>query len=203
MPFHSSPLINAGFEFNISALSLRAGYRLPMGAADGDVDGGLTAGAGFKAGVLSLDYAFVPYGSLSTVHRLQVTLALPGDFFQAKIVGPDSSSVTAQSFYNNAQRLEQVGETLKALIQYQRCEESYPEYLKASPQPFYLTAMKKLVELQAVLDSHGDSGQIQKFTKEHLTMAKEDINGGHFKEAIGQLQQASMIDPSNPLILSA
>jgi len=48
-------------------LALRAGYKTNQ-----DIGSGLTAGLGFKAGKVQLDYAYVPYGDLGSTHRISL-----------------------------------------------------------------------------------------------------------------------------------
>lgn len=57
----------------VKALALRAGYRMPF--ADQAYGGlaGLTAGAGFRLGNLTLDYALQPYGDLATGHLVTLS----------------------------------------------------------------------------------------------------------------------------------
>jgi len=49
-------------------MALRVGYR----TGPADEGSGLTAGAGFRAGKILLDYAFVPYGDLGNTHRISL-----------------------------------------------------------------------------------------------------------------------------------
>ncbi len=201
LPFSATPLLKAGLEYSAGSLALRAGWRQPLGGAESVAQAGPTAGAGFRAGLLRLDYSFAPSGELSTAHRLQATLDLPANFFRARLVsGPEVSSATAQAMYEEASGMERQGEVLKALIQYQRAVEAYPPALKASPQPFYTASLKKVEELQARLSKGGDQGQIQKLSKESLVSADKELKAGRYKEAITLLKQAALIDPGNPAI---
>ncbi|GAG58644.1 unnamed protein product, partial [marine sediment metagenome] len=49
-------------------MALRVGYR----TGPADEGSGLTVGAGFRAGRILLDYAFVPYGDLGNTHRISL-----------------------------------------------------------------------------------------------------------------------------------
>jgi hypothetical protein len=65
-----------GFEYAASdALFLRAGYRYSL--RDNDLGNGalsgLTAGLGIALGAVRFDYAWVPYGDLSSTHRFTIT----------------------------------------------------------------------------------------------------------------------------------
>jgi tetratricopeptide (TPR) repeat protein len=189
----------AGAEGAFGPVRLRAGYRFAMGGEAAQNQSGVSAGAGFKVSYLRLDYSFNPYGELSSSHRLQATLELPRDFFQARVAAPEGTSMSAKAFFARAEELEHQGEPLKALIQYQRGVESYPQELKASPQNFYVAALAKIDELQAKLNK-GDSAEIQKLSKESLAAAQWEIKAGRFKEAITRLEQAQSIDPKNDAI---
>jgi tetratricopeptide (TPR) repeat protein len=197
LPFSGDPQIKAGAELLLGALALRGGYRAALGAKPGDLQSGLTAGAGFKAGAFSIDYAFVPYGDLSTTHRVAATIKLPEDFFRPKLVGAEATSVTAKSFYEKGIDYEKNGELLMALVQYQRAEESYPEALKSggTPQLFYLNAKKKIGELQAEMNKKGGNTQVAKLRQKFIDKAQDHLKAGRYREAIEQLQQAKTVDP--------
>jgi len=69
--------INAGAEGTLaSMLALRVGYRLNM--TDQKLNGltGLTAGLGVSLAHLALDYAYVPFGDLGTLHRISLTFRM-------------------------------------------------------------------------------------------------------------------------------
>jgi len=76
-PNDNHEYVNAGFECAIREMAfIRAGFRgLGMEA----MEGGLTAGGGFKVNFtetykLKIDYAFVDYGRLEATHRFAVSL---------------------------------------------------------------------------------------------------------------------------------
>jgi len=56
----------------IGKVALRAGYR--KGGAD-NAGSGISAGAGFAAGGLSIDYAYVPYGDLGGANRISMNFS--------------------------------------------------------------------------------------------------------------------------------
>jgi hypothetical protein len=201
--FSAGTAYKAGVEYTISAVILRAGYRLYTGA-DATEDSGLSAGAGFHLGILQLDYSFTPYGDLSTVQRVQVTVDIPKGFFEPKIVYEEGTSTTAQIYFKLGQSFESKGETLKALMQYERCMDNYPPELAANPQDFYLQAQKRAEALQQSL-SHGggDLGEIHRLTVESLAAADKSMKAGHFKEAITRLQQALTLEPHDQALAAA
>ena len=70
--------IGAGIEYWVHpVLAIRAGYKYnsainnTLGALSG-----LTCGAGFKIGILGIDYVLVPYGDLGYTHRISLLLKL-------------------------------------------------------------------------------------------------------------------------------
>lgn len=198
VPFSSSPLISAGAELEVSSIFLRGGYRQSLGGPDSAVQSGLSAGAGFKVGLLRLDYSFTPYSDLAMVHRVQATVGLPRDFFGGRVVAMEGTSATAEAYYKTAYALEGAGETLKALVQYQRCVENYPEALRAQPQTFYVDALKKVEELQASLAKGGDHEQIKRLTREALAAAEAEVKAGRIKDAIARLEDAQRMDMDDP-----
>jgi tetratricopeptide (TPR) repeat protein len=200
LPFSADPLIKAGLEMNLSGFFLRGGYRYAMGAKPGDVQSGLTAGVGFKTGVFAVDYAYVPYGELSTTHRVAATISLPGDFFKPKIIGAEATTTTAKTYYEKAVALEKSGDMMKAWAQYQRAEELYPEKMKAKPQQFYVTTLKKIKELDAEIKKGKDSGQSSKLAKEYVSKAEQLIAARRYREAFEPLQMAKKLDAANPAI---
>ncbi len=197
MPFASDPMVKAGLEFTLGVLALRGGYRYAIGAKDGDVQSGVSAGAGFKAGAFAIDYAFVPYGEISTTHRVAATIQLPDDFFKPKIIGSEATSTTAKTYYDKASDLEKKGDSLMALMQYQRAEELYPQKLRAKPQKFYLTTLQKIKDLKTEISKRGDGGQSSKLAKENVAKAQELISARRYKEAFEPLQLAKKLDPNN------
>lgn len=72
-PIDNKVGINAGVEYTVfKVLSMRVGYNSRQ-----DLDKGLTYGAGFNLGKISLDYVFVPYGDLGDTHRVSMSIQLP------------------------------------------------------------------------------------------------------------------------------
>lgn len=67
--------LNVGIEYTLMGhLSFRGGYTQEQR----DVDKGLTAGMGIRFSILSLDYAYVPFGILDNTHRVSLTIRLGG-----------------------------------------------------------------------------------------------------------------------------
>lgn len=203
LPFAGAPLLKGGLELEVSAVCLRAGYRQALGGAEGALQSGLSAGAGFKVGLLRLDYSYTPYGELSTVHRVQATVVLPGDFFHPHALVAEGTTVSAQAYYDLGKSLEAQGQTLKALVQYQRSAENYPEALRSQPQPFYLDAVKKVEQLQADLAKGGDHQQINRLSKESLIAADRDAKAGRLREALARLKEAQHLDPADAELKAA
>jgi hypothetical protein len=197
VPLAGSTAIKAGGELAYGDLRFRAGWRQVMGDADADQQTGMTAGVGFKIGMLTLDYSYVPYGTLSTVNRAQFTIDLPRDFFQPHQAYAEGTTASAQAYFDAAQGFEKQGDVLKALIQYQRAQESYPREQRSHPLPFYAIAVKKIDDLQNQLRKGGDHSQIQKLTLASLAGADADLQAGHYKEAIARLEQARKLDPNS------
>jgi tetratricopeptide (TPR) repeat protein len=196
LPREGTPALKAGGELVYDALRFRAGWRQPLGGGDPQT-GGFSAGVGFQAGLVMLDYSYTPYGDLSTVQRVQATVQLPMDFFQPRVSLAEGSTATAQVYFNQGQEQERHGETLKALIQYQRCVESYPSAQRSAPQPFYTAAARKIADLQTQLAKGGDHSQIQKLSADSLSQADLYIKASRFKDAISRLEQARQLDPDN------
>ena len=201
LPRAGTPALKVGGELVYDALRFRAGWRQPLGGADGQT-GGFTAGVGFQAGLVTLDYSYTPYGDLSTVQRVQATVELPRDFFAPRISMAEGTTASAQVYYNQALAQEQQGETLKALIEYQRCVEAYPEAQRSTPLPFYTAAAKKIQDLQAQLAKGGDRSQILKLSADAVGQADLLVKAGRFKEAILRLEQARQLDAGNALVLA-
>jgi hypothetical protein len=71
-PIDNRPDLHLGGEYLVSdLLALRGGYRIgPQDLATLSPLAGITTGFGVNLGLLSLDYAFVPYGELGLTHRV-------------------------------------------------------------------------------------------------------------------------------------
>jgi hypothetical protein len=197
MPFSGEPMLKAGMEINFSVLALRAGYRYAIGAPDGDVQTGFSAGAGFKLGVFDIDYAFVPYGNVATTHRISLTLDLPADFFKPKVIGAESSTTTAKVHYDKALSLEKSGDLIPAVVEYSNCRDAYPEKFRANPQQFYKTALKKIKDLQEEMNKNGESDQVRKMVQKKLSEGQDYLSAGRYKEAIGRAREALSLEENN------
>lgn len=199
LPFSGTPGAHAGAELNYGGASLRGGWRQAFGAPDGDVSSGFTAGAGFKAGVFAIDYAFVPYGSISTTHRLAATIELPADFFKPKIIGADSSTMTARTYYDKAVNQEKDGNLLQALVYYQRAKDAYPEKMIAQKktQNFYLTSVRKIDAIQKEMAKSGNNEPMRKLVAKTIADGQEHLRERRYKDAIRRFRDAIGLDGDN------
>jgi hypothetical protein len=67
---NDAPQVSLGVEYSmLKIFSLRAGYTLKFEGANGGMLGGLSAGAGFSAGDIFVDYAVVPFGELGLTQK--------------------------------------------------------------------------------------------------------------------------------------
>jgi hypothetical protein len=201
LPEAGTPALKVGGELAYDALRFRAGWRQPLGGTDSQT-GGFTAGVGFQAGLVTLDYSYTPYGDLSTVQRIQATVSLPRDFFAPHVSVAEGTTTSAMAYFDQAKDQELHGETLKALVQYQRCVEAYPEAQRAAALPFYGVAVKKIQDLQTQLAKGGDRTQILKLSADAVGQADLLLKAGRFKEAVNRLEQARQLDPNNALVLA-
>ncbi len=196
-PFVGEPAANAGLELNLGALAVRGGWRQYFGVVDGDVRSGLTAGTGFRAGLFAVDYAFVPYGELSTTHRVSAMLELPNDFFKPKIFGAESSTQTARIYYDKAVGLEKNGERIQAMVEYQRAKEAYPEALRAQPQGFYTTTLAKVAQLEADLQKGGNNEQVIRLVTKNINEGQAFMAEKRYREAFQRFKDALNLDANN------
>ncbi len=199
MPFNGSPVIRSGAEVNIGSLALRGGWRQQLSAPAGDPGSGFTVGAGFRSGVFALDYAFVPYGDLSTAHRVAATIDLPADFFKPKIVGAESSTATARSYYDKAVAEEKSGNLLQALVLYQRTKDAYPEALvqQKKLQVFYRTALAKIDSIQKEMNKSGSNAQVTKLVAQAIREGEEFASQGKYRDASRRFRDAVNLEPGN------
>lgn len=197
VPFNADPTVRAGLEIDFGAIALRGGYRYAVGAKKGDVQSGPTAGAGFTLGVFDIDYAFVPYGELSTTHRVSATLALPADFFKVKVIGGEATTVTAKASYDEAVGLEKKGQLLDALLEYKNVVRIYPTKMKSTPQKFYLTAVQKVKDLDSELSKSKQSPEVLRKIKANLNEGKELLAARRYLEAIRNFNDVLEINSGN------
>lgn len=69
--------VSFGAEWRYAFLALRGGYKYKFGGNDLPFPSGLTAGVGIKFDIFQADYAFVPYGDLSSLggaHRISLLI---------------------------------------------------------------------------------------------------------------------------------
>jgi outer membrane protein OmpA-like peptidoglycan-associated protein len=88
LPVDNSPSFHIGGEYTmLNTITVRAGYK--TGPQDVTTLGrlsGLCLGLGVRFGRFAVDYAFVPYGSLGSAHRIGIrTVVLPRGFGSLKI----------------------------------------------------------------------------------------------------------------------
>lgn len=197
-PLNGNPGVRAGAEVNFSGMSLRGGWRQNFGAPEGDVSSGFSAGMGFKAGVFALDYAFVPYGDLSSVHRIAVSVDLPADFFRPKVIGAESSTTTAKSYYNKALAERKQGNSLQALVQFQRAKDAYPEALvrQNKAQDFYKDTLKQIEGIQKQMASSGNNENLRRAVTRKINDGQDAMKSGRFMEAISLFRDAVNLDPA-------
>jgi tetratricopeptide (TPR) repeat protein len=199
MPMNGAPALKAGAEVNFSSLALRGGWRQQFGAPDGDPGSGFTVGAGFKSGVFALDYAFVPYGDLSTAHRVAATIDLPADFFKPKIVGADSSTTTARTYYDKGLNEERDGNLLQALVQFQRAKDAYPPDLvqQKKVQNFYKTTLDKIASIQKEMSKSGSNEQVRKLVATAIKEGQQAMDQRKYREASRKFRDALALEKGN------
>lgn len=199
LPFNGAPVVRSGAEINLGSLALRGGWRQQFGAPEGDPGSGFTVGAGFKSGVFALDYAFVPYGELSTAHRVAATIDLPADFFKPKFVGADSSTGTARAYYDKGLSEEKQGNLLQALVQFQRAKDAYPAALvqQKKVQNFYRSALAKIESIQKEMNKSGSNEQVRKLVAKALNEGQEYMGQKKYKDASRRFRDALALDSGN------
>jgi hypothetical protein len=199
LPFNGDPSVNAGAELNFSGLSLRGGWRQSFSSVEGDVSSGFTAGAGFKSGFFALDYAFVPYGDFSTTHRVAVSVELPADFFKPKVIGAESSTVTARSYYDKGMDQEKKGNLLQALVEFQRAKDAYPPEMvkQKNVQFFYRNALRKIASIQKEMEKSGSNEQVRKLVAKALNEGQEYMQRKRYKDASRRFRDALAMESDN------
>ena len=202
VPFSSEPMLNAGAEMDFGVLQLRGGYRLALGAPEGDQQSGLTAGAGFKVGHFTLDYAFVPYGAIANVHRISLTMQLASTYFEPLVVGADGSTTTAMACFKQGIIFETEGKPIEAMVQYQMVENDYPEDMEDHPQNFYLQAQARMISIQQEMEKKGaTSTDMKVFIQLHMKSARDFINAGRFKDARQEIRQVEAFDKTSNMVV--
>jgi tetratricopeptide (TPR) repeat protein len=199
LPFNGDPLVKAGAEMNLGVMALRGGWRQELSPVEGSTGSGFTVGAGFKSGFFALDYAFVPYGELSTTHRVAVSVELPADFFKPKIVGAASSTVTAKGHYDKGLAEEKKGALLQALVEFQRAKDAYPEDLvkAGKAQPFYRSALAKIKSIQAEMSKSGNNEQVRRLVAKAISDGQGYLAQRKYKDATRRFRDAIGLEPGN------
>ncbi len=198
VPFSADPLAKLGLEYQIgSTVVIRGGYRMALGAREGDVQSGPSAGLGFNFGLFQMDYAFVPYGSLSTAHRVSASMALPADFFKPKFIGAAATTVTAKNFFTKAQNYEKKGEVIQALLEYEKSIDAYPEKFRGKPiNDFFKKAKERILVLKGELSKKGQSEQVRRRIKELTNEGSELAKRGEFQTAFARFNDALRLEDS-------
>ncbi len=80
LPIDNRPSLHLGAEYTmLKTITLRCGYRTgPQDLSTLGLASGMCLGLGLALGRLAVDYAFVPYGSLGSVHRIGIRAGTTG-----------------------------------------------------------------------------------------------------------------------------
>jgi Tfp pilus assembly protein PilF len=181
----------AGMEWWLfDLLALRGGYRSRFGAPEGDLGSGLTAGLGIKYGILRVDYAYVPYGTLSTTHRLAAMLNFPADLFGPRVVISDKSgTIAAALYFQQGTNHYKNKDLLEALMSFRQAVQADPKHAKAK---LMIDKVKK--ELEDQQRSGGENPEVKRLIERHMNEGLKFYNAGDMKRAIQEWEAVLDLD---------
>jgi hypothetical protein len=181
MPFQDSLVAKGGAEaWFFEILALRGGWRQRINAEPGDVGSGFTAGMGIKMGIFKLDYAYVPYGDLSTTHRVAASMGFPSDLFAPKVVISDKGgSLAAKAYYDQGQKAYRNKELVEAMLAYRQALQADPKFAPAK------AALAKVQnEFEAQRRSGGENPEVKRLIEKNMNDGLKAFNEGNFSSAI-------------------
>jgi hypothetical protein len=181
MPFKDSLVAKAGAEaWFFDLLALRGGWRQQLNAQPGDVGSGFTAGMGIKMGIFKLDYAYVPYGDVSTTHRVAASMGFPSDLFGPKVVLSDKGgSLAAKAFYEQGQKAYRNKELVEAMLAYRQALQADPKFAPAK-----IALAKVQNEFEAQRRSGGENPEVKRLIEKNMQEGLKAFNEGNFPVAI-------------------
>jgi tetratricopeptide (TPR) repeat protein len=179
-------------------LFLRGGYRERFSAADGDVQTGPSFGGGLEVGILRMDYAYTPFGGLSTTHRVAATMNFPADLFGPKtIIQAAGGTTTAKAFYEQGlQQIKAKNYPDAAYALRRAMEELVPKYVK---HPLYPLVKARLDEATREMDKANKGGgdsKMRAVINETLDRAENYLKNGEFRLALREIRAVQKMDPS-------
>jgi tetratricopeptide (TPR) repeat protein len=198
-PLNDSPAMRAGTEMNFfKYVYLRGGYRARLSPVEGDVQSGPAFGGGLEFGILRLDYAFVPFGALSTTHRVAATMSFPPDLFGPKtIIQAEGGTATAKIHYDRGLDRMKSKDYLEAVLDFRRAQEYLePRFVKV---PLYALVKAKLAEANREMDKANKGGgdaKMRALINDTLDKAENYLKAGEFRLALREIRTVQKMDPS-------
>ena len=181
-----------GAEWKIlDAYCLRAGWRFNSGDPQA-MDQGFSAGAGAKFGPLMINYAYVPYGNLSSSQRVSIILDLSEGLFGGNII-IEGSGVTqnAEVEYAEGKAAYGKGDWYVAKVSLNRS-------LKILPQSQHSDEIKRtLLDIEKKIQadrSRGVSEEQKKKIASKLSQARSFSEAGELSKARSEVEAVLEFD---------
>jgi tetratricopeptide (TPR) repeat protein len=188
----ASPSVGGEWRF-FDDYAVRAGWRFGNGDPD-ELDQGFSAGAGIKLGPFQIDYAYVPYGTITPVQRISITMDLSEGLFGGNIVIAGMGvTQNAEAEYTDGKAAYDKGDWYEAKISLSRVIKIMPDYSKADEVKVMLADIAKKI---AADKSHGMTPEQKAKIRERLSQAKELINSGDLSKARGEVEAVLEFDSS-------
>ena len=172
---------------------VRGGWRFNS-QGDASVDQGPSAGLGFRAGALDLDYAYVPYGDFSPAQRIAATLTFNDSIFGSRVIIESYGvSQSAKVQYDQGMDAYARHEWYEAKVALGSVLKIYPEF----PNADKIQATLKVVEQRISQEkSKGMSSQERAGYLKKVAEARDLEKRGEYAQARERLEVVLEFDPN-------
>jgi tetratricopeptide (TPR) repeat protein len=173
--------------------SLRAGWRFASGNST-ELDQGFTAGAGAKLGPVEINYAYVPYGDLTPVHRFGLTMDLSEGLFGGNIViAGVGVTQNAQAEYEDGQAAYTKGDWYEAKVSLDRALKIFPQFDKADE----IKSLLRNIDQKIMADkSRPMTKELKEKIQQRMEAAKQFMDNGELSKARAEAQAVLEYDSS-------
>ena len=187
--------LRLGAEWTLAGnYSLRGGWRFSQGEGSA-LDAGPSFGGGIRLGDLRLDYAYVPYGTLSSTQQISATLYLGGGLFGGGniIIEASGNSAEAQGMYNDGMAAFKDGDWAKAKVMLELALKKRPDLAQADQARQTAAEADRHI---AADRTKGNSGEMKGLFAKKLHEAQDSFQKGELVATRTKLDEIFSIDPN-------
>lgn len=197
-PFFDFPALKGGIEWRPAAyFCLRGGWRQRLGAPEGELQNGPTAGLAASVSRIVLDYAYTSYGSDAS-HRIAVTVKFPERWIRTPpvVIQAAGGTTAAHALYELGITAQSKNRLVDALVYFRQS-------LQADPA--IEDAQARIDSISRDLDARGEKGAKDKAAevavRKFFDAGLKYLQAGEYKKAIYSFEIALEVDKKNSEIV--